>query len=370
MMRFLFGQDTTKKNERLLWLVREVLDEGHEAILLVPEQDTVTLERRMVEALPPQAQLSFEVSNFSRLANRIFRTVGGLSYRYATPGATALVMWRTLCKVAPMLTQYAAHAATDLHLTEQMLGAVMQFKAYAITPEQLTTAAEALPEHDPLSQKLKDLALVYATYVADLGERYDDTADDIARATKLILANRAVLAKTHIFISSFTDFTAAEMGLIHALLDVCPEVTVLSPLSDLRETGIHLASASATCHKLIALCPAYGEDNLPVAESLIETFHKVTALMRAGKVYSAYTPTLGGIAEAVYKMCIGNGLGFKFLDEALSVRDIFGYCYGSFLLEVDADTEGQTVGIFTDDGKLTYGSDSVAMAELDKLYEE
>jgi len=252
-MRFLFGQDTTKKNERLLSLVREVLDEGHEAILLVPEQETVTLERRMVEALPPQAQLSFEVSNFSRLANRIFRTVGGLSYRYATPGATALVMWRTLCKVAPMLTQYAAHAATDLHLTEQMLGAVMQFKAYAITPEQLTTAAEALPEHDPLSQKLKDLALVYATYVADLGERYDDTADDIARATKLILANRAVLAKTHIFISSFTDFTAAEIGLIHALLDVCPEVTVLSPLSDLRETGIHLASASATCHKLIAL---------------------------------------------------------------------------------------------------------------------
>ena len=128
--------------------------------------------------------------------------------------------------------------------------------------------------------------------------------------------------------------------------------------------------AKVAGHKLISLCPAYGEDNLPIAESLIETFNKVTALMRAGKVYSAYTPTLGGMAEAVYKMCIGNGLGFKFNDEALSVQDIFGYCYGSFLLEVDADTAGQTIGVFTDDGKLTYGAESVSMADLDKLYEE
>lgn len=252
-MRFLFGGDTKKKNERLLSLVREVLDEGHEAILLVPEQETVTVERRMVEALPPQAQLSFEVSNFSRLANRIFRTVGGLSYRYATEGATALVMWRTLSLIAPMLTQYAAHAATDLRLTDQMLGAVKQFKAYAVTPEQLTEAAASLPENDPLALKLNDLALVYATYTAELGKRYDDSADDIARATKLLGANRDLFANTHIFISSFTDFTAAELWLIGTLLDICPEVTVLSPLAGHRETGIHLASAAATCHKLIAL---------------------------------------------------------------------------------------------------------------------
>jgi len=127
--------------------------------------------------------------------------------------------------------------------------------------------------------------------------------------------------------------------------------------------------AKAAGHKLIVLRPAYGEDGLPVAASLIETFNKVTALMRDGKVYAAYTPTYGGIAEAVYKMCIGNGLGFKF-DTALSVKDIFDYCYGAFLLEVDADAEGEAVGTFTDDRKLAYGDESVCMCCLDKLYEE
>ena len=127
--------------------------------------------------------------------------------------------------------------------------------------------------------------------------------------------------------------------------------------------------AKAAGHKLVSICPAYGKDNLPDAESLKATFDKVTAMMRSGKVYAAYTPTFGGIAEAVYKMCIGNGLGFKFADEYVTVKNIFEYAYGSFLLEVDADTKGQTVGYFTDDARLTYGNECVSMAELDSLYE-
>ena len=126
--------------------------------------------------------------------------------------------------------------------------------------------------------------------------------------------------------------------------------------------------AKAAGHKLVLITPEYGEDHLPKADSLIETYNKVTALMRAGKVYSAYTPTLGGIAEAVYKMCIGNGFGFKF-DASIPVNDLFAYNYGAFLLEVDADLEGTSVGSFTDDGKLTYGDESACMCCLDKLYE-
>ncbi len=127
--------------------------------------------------------------------------------------------------------------------------------------------------------------------------------------------------------------------------------------------------AKAAGHKIVILRPQYGEDGLPVASSLIETYDKVTALMREGKVYSAYTPTYGGIAEAVYKMCIGNGLGFRF-DTDLSLADIFGYCYGSFLLEVDADFSGECIGTLTDDGAICYGGEKLCMCELEKLYEE
>ena len=127
--------------------------------------------------------------------------------------------------------------------------------------------------------------------------------------------------------------------------------------------------AKAAGHKLIAITPRYGKDGLPTAESLMESFNKVTALMRAGKVYAAYTPTYGGFAEAIYKMCIGNGLGFRYLSEYLYLNNIFEYNYGTFLLEVDAEEKGQTVGYFTNDGMMTWGDESIAMNELEALYE-
>ncbi|MBR2650449.1 MAG: phosphoribosylformylglycinamidine synthase [Clostridia bacterium] len=124
----------------------------------------------------------------------------------------------------------------------------------------------------------------------------------------------------------------------------------------------------AAGNKLVLLCPEYGEDGLPTADSLIALYGKVTALMREGKVYAAYTPTFGGIAEAVYKMCIGNGLGFKF-DDALTLADIFGYNYGAFLLEVNSDVEGKTIGYVNDSCQISYKNDVLDMSALGEAYE-
>ena len=124
----------------------------------------------------------------------------------------------------------------------------------------------------------------------------------------------------------------------------------------------------AAGHKVIKITPEYNSESLPDASSLKATFEKVTSLMREGKVYSAYTPTYAGIAEAIYKMSIGNGLGFEFSDE-LSLADIFGLSYGSFLLEVDADTEGELVGYVNNSSHISYKGRSVCIEELNLDYE-
>ena len=122
--------------------------------------------------------------------------------------------------------------------------------------------------------------------------------------------------------------------------------------------------------KVVCLRPEYDANGLPKAESLIGVFNRVTELMRAGKVLSAYTPGLGGFGEAVLKMAIGNGLGFAFAD-GMSVEDIFGYSYGSFLLEVTQDVEGATlVGTVTDDAVISLGAEKLSLDALQKAYED
>ena len=122
--------------------------------------------------------------------------------------------------------------------------------------------------------------------------------------------------------------------------------------------------------KVYLLQPAYDENGLPVSESLMRLFDRVNSLMRQGKVLSAYTPGLGGVGEAVMKMCYGNGFGFAYGDN-LTVADIFGYNYGAFLLETTDDLDDALlVGTVTEQPAITCGADSLALDALQKAYED
>lgn len=121
-------------------------------------------------------------------------------------------------------------------------------------------------------------------------------------------------------------------------------------------------------HCVSLLAPEMDENGLPKTQSLLALYDTVTALMRAGKVYSAYTPTYGGIAEAVLKAALGNGIGFQF-DDGMTMGEVFGYCYGAFLLETD-EPVGTVVGYTTDDGAITMGGKAVSLEVLLCDYEQ
>ncbi len=122
-------------------------------------------------------------------------------------------------------------------------------------------------------------------------------------------------------------------------------------------------------NKVILLCPEYDDNSLPNTASLLNVFNMVTELMRSGVAVSCYTPTLGGIAEAVMKMCFGNGLGFKY-DNNMCNEAIFGYNYGSFILEVTDDVEDALViGTVTDDNMITLKDESLSLSNLLETYE-
>ncbi len=122
-------------------------------------------------------------------------------------------------------------------------------------------------------------------------------------------------------------------------------------------------------NKVIKLSPEMDANGLPVTASLIDLFNTVTTLMRDGQVLSCYALGLGGIAEAVMKMAMGNGFGFDF-SSTLTLKDIFGYSYGSFVLEVTNDVAlGTVVGTVTDKEYISYNDEKVCINELLSVYE-
>ena len=124
----------------------------------------------------------------------------------------------------------------------------------------------------------------------------------------------------------------------------------------------------AAGHTVCLLQPQLDENGLPVTASLLENFNTVTTLLRSGKAVAAYTPGMGGVAEAVMKMGFGNGLGIA-MDENVSMDTIFGYNYGAFVLEMAEGTVGQVIGVTTD-GDFSYKGEVLKQSDVLKTYED
>ena len=174
-------------------------------------------------------------------------------------------------------------------------------------------------------------------------------------------------------------------------IDVPP--TLISFAVTMGKTGsIVSPEFKAAGHKVVMLSPDLEQDNsgvgtdLPSPASLIRVWEKAADLIREGKVCSAYTPGIGGIAEAIMKMTYGNGIGFDFVSskaddetsrvDALTLDEMFAYNYGSIILELaDEDTrigrgvDVRVLGKTTESQSITWEDERVEIGDLLFRYE-
>ena len=147
-----------------------------------------------------------------------------------------------------------------------------------------------------------------------------------------------------------------------------PPTLVSFAVTTAKEADIISPEFKKAGSKVYMLTPEYDKNGLPVTSSLTSLFGKVNSLIKSGAAISCYTPTLGGAAEAILKMSLGNGLGFEFADVSMDI--LFSYSYGSFILETDGDIDGGTLlGTVTENVAFTYGGQTVALSELQTIYE-
>ncbi len=122
-------------------------------------------------------------------------------------------------------------------------------------------------------------------------------------------------------------------------------------------------------NKVYLLSPKTDKNGLPETNSLLQLFDRVHSLIQNGSVVACYTPTFGGVAEAVLKMSLGNKLGFNF--ENVSLDTLFGYSYGSFVVETACTLDDALLlGTVTDKNEYTYNLDILVLDEVQKLYED
>ncbi len=242
MINFLFGNHGSGKTARIVDMLRADAENGTASLLIVPEQESVQTERMTLDCLPPSAQLSLEVLNFSRLYNRVCREYGGLSYSYVSKPIKHLLMWKTLRDLTPLLEVYSSNASTDPAFASTMLSTVSEMKYASVTPDVLEDAAKQCRERDPeLASRLCDIALIYGTFCHSVSEKYSDSSDDLSRLCD-ILDEHDFFDGKNVYIDSFTSFTAVEHKVIERIFKTAKNVTVTVPLPSPEYSDISTAS--------------------------------------------------------------------------------------------------------------------------------
>ena len=96
-------------------------------------------------------------------------------------------------------------------------------------------------------------------------------------------------------------------------------------------------------------------------------FCQVHALADQGKLLSGWSLTAGGAAEGIFKMSLGNRVGFRLAD-GVDADSLFTQSYGSILVEAKEPLEvGTLLGYTTEDAVLDLG-ETLSIAEYEKLW--
>ena len=149
-------------------------------------------------------------------------------------------------------------------------------------------------------------------------------------------------------------------------LDVPPTlVSFATAIGDTR--SVVSAEFKKANSAVVILRPQY-KDGLPTISSLLANYFIVEQMIDEGKVLAAATPGYGCVAEALFKMCVGNHVGLN-LSDKVSMQELFSPCYGAIILELLDASAGQFLGFTTVDYELVAGGEAADLAALQEVWE-
>ena len=228
MLHLIYGKAGSGKTALLLDKLKELTDQGKDCLFIVPEQQVLITERTVCQM--EISSLTAEVTSFRRLCNSIFRTYGGLCYRYIGKGARKLLCWKALAQTAPLLsfsgTDGDRVGGIDPGRVEQFSSAIMEMTLYNLSPQKLSDTAPML--QGSLRQKVEDLAVVSALYHHLLHHEYDDPAEDLTRASELLQTSAYFKGKT-VFLDAYAGFTPQQADFLRHVFAQSEEVYLTIP---------------------------------------------------------------------------------------------------------------------------------------------
>jgi phosphoribosylformylglycinamidine synthase len=151
-------------------------------------------------------------------------------------------------------------------------------------------------------------------------------------------------------------------------LDVPPTLVSFAVAAG-RVAEVHCGEFQAPQSHVTLLRPASPDGLIPNAAAFKLVLAQLRRLAAQNRVLSVRAGGAGGLAETLFKMCLGNRMGFKLAGNIEPDR-LFGPCFGCFVVELEGEPSvGQYLGATTGAYVFEAGDERVDLAGVQAVWE-
>ena len=208
-------------------VIRSSIDnKDNNYIVVVPEQYTMSTQRKLVESHPRKGILNIDVVSYERLAYKVIAEIGGENRPVLDDTGKNLIIRHVLEECKGSLS-FFGNSINKMGFVSELKSVVSELLQYDIKPDglKLIRESESIRGNRQLYAKLQDISLVYDRFKEYLSNNYI-TSEEILDVLCKVIDKSQLIKDSEIIFDGFTGFTPIQYKLMRLLLIKCSRVCV------------------------------------------------------------------------------------------------------------------------------------------------
>ena len=259
-LQFIIGRSGSDKAEHMYKKILKAAGENQDKnyIVIVPEQYTLSTQKKLVHMSETKAILNVDVLSFNRLAYRVFDEIGIKADKALDDAGKSYIICGILKKRESELSMLG-RASDKMGYIDEIKSFISELMQYRVKPEELEEASEKYTGSPGFCEKLKDISIVYDEYLKYLDGGYV-TAENILELLRENVYSSGIIKNSFIMFDGFTGFTPVQNSVLEELLKYSRAIYItlnmpgnLSGMGRVDESELFYLPLK-TADKLTAVC--------------------------------------------------------------------------------------------------------------------
>ena len=226
MFKFIIGSSRSDKSNVAY---KAIIDEAvknpdKQYIIIVPEQQTLTTQKRVVSLHPSKCIMNIDVLSFNRLAYRVFEELG-IDYLDGLDDTAKSLIIRHIAIQHESEFKYLGAGIRKPQFIGQVKSVISEFMQYNQTPEDIRKMCQVDGMSKVFGKKMDDLLIIYEAFLEYLEGDYI-TSETILKVLSSRVEESKILSGATFLFDGFTGFTPVQYELLDALLAVTDDLSV------------------------------------------------------------------------------------------------------------------------------------------------